>query len=278
MKAGSGTAGSRGREPDEPDIDDRRLVSAYLRSRDEAAFRALFHRHTPALYLLALRLEGGRSSEADDVVQEAWVRAIARLSAFEWRSALRTWLAGFVVRCSRELRRRPAAGPLDDEIVGLDEAHPDTRLDLERALRRLPDGYREVVVLHDCEGWPMGRSCPSQRRDHLSAAEGGDRGGAGQPQVLVTGGGARVVPAARPRVGRLAAADVPDTACRAVRAAGGGAPGARPCRQTLTTRAIDARDRCWLLRRFIDAPQVWLRECRGSLAASSRRGRRRPWS
>ena len=95
---------------------------------------------------------GGRAAEAEDAVQDTWVRATARLAEFRGESSLRTWLAGFAINCCRERRRRrdpdgaPAPAPsVDDPVVD--------RLDLERAIAALPDGHREVFVLHDLEGF-----------------------------------------------------------------------------------------------------------------------------
>lgn len=134
---------------------DRDLVRAYLRARGEPEFRALYRRHTPALYRMALRLAG--PSSADDVVQETWFRAARQIDRFEWRSALRTWLIGILIRCCRESRRHGApvvALSVDPE---LEEPEVETThyplLDIERALEALPAGYREVLVLHDVEGF-----------------------------------------------------------------------------------------------------------------------------
>jgi RNA polymerase sigma-70 factor (ECF subfamily) len=73
---------------------------------------------------------------------------------------LSTWLGGIAINCARELWR---------EGRGRDEAHdeerdevpvargspagPEDRIDLERAIERLPQGYRQVFVLHDVEGY-----------------------------------------------------------------------------------------------------------------------------
>jgi len=134
--------------------DDRTLVEAFRRRGDERAFHALFVRHGPALYALSLRLMGGPGREAEDVVQETWVRAIAGLEGFAWRSALRTWLFGIAIHCAHEtLRRRTPGFPCEDETAlrAPASAHPE-RLDLERAIARLPDGYRAILVLHDIVG------------------------------------------------------------------------------------------------------------------------------
>jgi RNA polymerase sigma-70 factor (ECF subfamily) len=142
--------------------DDRSLVSAFLADRDQAAFRALFQRHTPAMYLLVLRLLGRSGRHAEDVVQETWVRAASALGSFSWRSSLRTWLLGIAVNCSREVLRsasRDAASAGHHPEAGTPAADPGSppcqgpeRIDLERAIRKLPDGYREVFILHDVEG------------------------------------------------------------------------------------------------------------------------------
>ncbi|MGH8721729.1 MAG: RNA polymerase sigma factor [Burkholderiales bacterium] len=141
------------------ETDDRALVNAALARGDEGAFSALYARHTPALYGLALRLTGGDHADAQDVVHDAWVRAVERLGEFEWRSALRTWLSGFVVRRWRELaraRRREASVPLADAPVGVDDRKLQGTFDrvlLEQAVAGLAPGYREVLVLHDVHGY-----------------------------------------------------------------------------------------------------------------------------
>lgn len=105
------------------------------------------------LLALALRLQGD-ADEANDVVQEAWIRALRGLERFAWKSALRTWLSGIVLNCCRE--RWVARGESLEEAP---ELHPapadpaDLRVDLERAIAALPTGYRTVVVLHDIEGY-----------------------------------------------------------------------------------------------------------------------------
>lgn len=136
-------------------MNDRRLIDLFLAERGEAAFRALYREHTPYLYGLALRLAGGRREEAEEAVQEAWVRAIERLEGFRGASRLRTWLAGIVVNCCRELRRERSdatAGEAPDSEPALDGG-PPAQIDLERLLSALPDGQREVLVLHQIEGY-----------------------------------------------------------------------------------------------------------------------------
>src|SRR6476661_9891924 len=75
-----------------PSADDRSLADAVAGTGDERAFRELYRRHTPALYQLVLRMLGGVASDAEDVVQETWIRAVRQLSKFRWESSLRTWI------------------------------------------------------------------------------------------------------------------------------------------------------------------------------------------
>ncbi len=143
--------------------DDTLQLERFEQQRDEAAFHALYRSHTPRLYALAMRLSAGSRSDAEELVQQAWVRAIQRLDRFERRSSLRTWLSGILVNCYREQSRRRGRAPLElDEETRpraaatiaefpprLSQADP---IDVERALARLADGYREVVVLVDVNG------------------------------------------------------------------------------------------------------------------------------
>ena len=166
----------RGDRPDaqalvNPEPDDRRLVALFLARRDEGAFRALYRRHTPFLYRLLLRLSGGDSQTAEEGVQETWVRAVERFGKFAWRSQLRTWLAGIAIHWSREdarRRRRDASVALDDEALPEPGASaPIDRMDLERAVSELPDGYRAALLLHDVEGFT---------HEEIAAALGVDEG------------------------------------------------------------------------------------------------------
>jgi RNA polymerase sigma-70 factor, ECF subfamily len=134
--------------------DDLALVERFLRARGEDAFRALYRAHTPALYALAMRLTGGDQGEAEDLVQESWVRAVRALSSFRARSALRSWLCGLLVNVRRERIRadwRTVDAP--DIEPAADTAGPDDALDLERAIGALPEGARDVFVLHDVYGY-----------------------------------------------------------------------------------------------------------------------------
>lgn len=149
------------RESD-PDPTERDLARRLLLRGDEEAFRALYRRHAPALYSLLLRLLGGRQPEAQDVLQEVWIRAVEKLPSFGWRSSLRTWLCGIAVNCTRELERQErrfstkrldeVAEPTAPAASGAQAGH----LDFERAVRQLPAGYRQVLVLCDIEGYTHG--------------------------------------------------------------------------------------------------------------------------
>lgn len=138
---------------------DRALVETYLLTRDEAVFRLLYRRHADALWRLALRLTGGNRSASEDVVQDAWIRAMERLPQFRWESSLRTWLSGFVVMRSREHWRSQFAekqnfAPI--ESLMFEAAKPEKiaeKLDLESAFSELPPGFRAVLTLHDVEGF-----------------------------------------------------------------------------------------------------------------------------
>lgn len=135
---------------------DRRLVKRFIRTRDESVFRELYRRHTPVLYSLALRLVGGSETDAQDAIQDTWIRACQTLPVFEWRSSLRTWLTGILINRARELsrqRQRRSEDELTDEYPAAVSVGQGESIDLEQAIARLPPGYRHVLVLHDVEGY-----------------------------------------------------------------------------------------------------------------------------
>lgn len=140
----------------DPSERDREWAGALIRHGDEQAFRLLYRRHTPRLYGFALRLLGGSQPDAEDVVQETWVRAVRQLHRFRWQSSLATWLCGIALNLGRNHLRR--TGRREEKETALPRAVQAAapgglRIDLERAVALLPAGCRTILLLHDVEGW-----------------------------------------------------------------------------------------------------------------------------
>jgi RNA polymerase sigma-70 factor, ECF subfamily len=80
---------------------------ALARDGDSEAFRALVERHSRAVFRLAHRMTGN-ASDAEDVVQDTFLKAYKQLSRFESRANFGTWLHRIAVNCSIDLiRARP---------------------------------------------------------------------------------------------------------------------------------------------------------------------------
>ena len=128
---------------------------------DVAAFEALYRRHHRRVHGVILRLVGHASARAEDLTQEAFVRAWQALPTFRFESAVSTWLHRMAVNTAlmelRARRSRPLADDDEDALESL--STPDTAghavlgRDLERAVATLPPRARAVLVLHDVEGW-----------------------------------------------------------------------------------------------------------------------------
>ncbi len=131
------------------------------RSGDMDAFEELYRTNAGRLYGLATRMLGSRV-EAEDLLQEVFLVAYRRLGTFKGDAALSTWLYRIGVnRCVDHLRSKSAK--MADATTAFEEGHAPRnrgdaaaaavrRIDLERAIARLPDGYRAAFVLHDVEG------------------------------------------------------------------------------------------------------------------------------
>jgi RNA polymerase sigma-70 factor (ECF subfamily) len=137
------------------DLPDSALISRFL-GGDEDAFRALYLRHTPRLRMVVLRLLGAaRRDEVDDVVQETWLAGCRGIHRFTGDAQFSSWLTTIGIRSvyARFGRSDELETTLFDELPAPTGAGPATVIDLERALSRLPDQQRAVVVLHDVEGF-----------------------------------------------------------------------------------------------------------------------------
>lgn len=146
--------------PGPPD-DDARLVARFQEG-DESAFEELVLRHRRAAYRLAFRLAGGHA-EADDLAQEAFVRAYRGLRRFRGEARFGTWLTRIVVNLAIDARaaRRPVlpleavtgaggAGPASASAGGPPEAA--LRRQVRQAVRRLAPRQMQVVMLKVYEG------------------------------------------------------------------------------------------------------------------------------
>lgn len=137
-------------------VTDRQLAEAVLQAGEERAFRELYRRHTPRLLGFVGRLLGRSDAEAEDVAQETWLRACRTLDRFRWDSGFSTWLLGIGLNVARDTMRKNARSR-EIDIDDLPDPPapmnlPDDRIDLERSIAMLPNGYRVVLVLHDVEG------------------------------------------------------------------------------------------------------------------------------
>jgi RNA polymerase sigma factor (sigma-70 family) len=137
-------------------LTDRELADAILYYSEERAFRELYRRHTPRLLGFVGRLLGRSDAEAEDAIQETWLRVCRSLDRFRWESNFSTWLLGIGLNVVRDEIRRGARsieiGMEDFPDPPAQASFNDERIDLERSIEILPDGYRMVLVLHDVEG------------------------------------------------------------------------------------------------------------------------------
>ena len=128
------------------------------RQGDADAIRLLYDRHSSQVYAVARRLTGD-DALAEDCAQEAWMRALRGLPSYRGDAAFSTWLHRIAINSALGVRRQvwqrqERESPLQETIPssGPHEA-PVLRLRLERALKALPQGMRQVLILHDVEGW-----------------------------------------------------------------------------------------------------------------------------
>jgi len=141
--------------------DDENLVRLALDGQI-SAFESLYQRHCSRIYALVWRLCGGDHGLAEDLLQESFVRAWQKLDSFRGDSQFGTWLhrlSANVALSDRRRRLRLARHEVDlDESVeksatGSRDVYAADRSDLERAIARLPDRARTVLVLYDIEGY-----------------------------------------------------------------------------------------------------------------------------
>jgi RNA polymerase sigma-70 factor (ECF subfamily) len=146
--------------PQDGDQDDARLVREAA-GGSITAFEGLYRRYERRIYALCLRMTGSRD-QAEDCVQETFVQAWQKLASFEGRSAFGTWLhriaVNKVLSVQRYDSRRPRLAPVDETLSDPYGAAPATvdagaQMDLEQAIGRLPDGARNVFVLHAVHGY-----------------------------------------------------------------------------------------------------------------------------
>ncbi len=135
---------------------------------DREAFRVLVERHSRSVFRLAFRLTGNEQ-DADDVVQESFIKAHRRLTRFESRSTFSTWLYRITANCAVDLlRARKTHESLDADEPGSTAAPPEamtTPPNQERqalggqiqarvraALTHLTENERMAFVLRHVEG------------------------------------------------------------------------------------------------------------------------------
>lgn len=127
---------------------------------DASAFAAIVRRWQGRLVSLAWRFCRDRQ-RAEDLAQEAFVKAFRSLRSFRGEAAFGTWLhrlAVNVILAKRKTlggeRRRFGEDSSDSlELVAGRERAPEHGVDFEEAMARLPEGARQVFILHDVQGY-----------------------------------------------------------------------------------------------------------------------------
>ena len=129
---------------------------------DRLAFEKLYRSHCDRIYALCWRMCGCDKALAEDMVQEAFVRAWNKLDLFRGDSKFGTWLHRLTVnvvlsdrriRVKRLQREREMVDEVERTLIGDRDVFAGLRMDLEAAISGLPERARTVLVLYDIEGY-----------------------------------------------------------------------------------------------------------------------------
>lgn len=140
------------------DRTDEDLLRSFL-DGNQTSFAELMTRHEERIFSLAYRMTGDRA-DALDATQEAFIAAFRQAGNFRFDSAFGTWLYRIAINSCHDLlrkRKRWGGGEVEpeehaDPIVGSFDDAVAARIDVTRALARLPGEYREAVVMYDIGG------------------------------------------------------------------------------------------------------------------------------
>jgi len=145
-------------EPSERD-EERRLLLR-VQAGDQAAFELLVRRQLPRARLIARRLMQD-PEDADDLVQDAFLRALERIETFDPSRAFEPWFTRLLVNLGRDLHRKQKVRKSEthdpDALPGgirpdREAERSDLRRSLTQALEALPERQRLVVTLFDIDG------------------------------------------------------------------------------------------------------------------------------
>jgi RNA polymerase sigma-70 factor, ECF subfamily len=130
---------------------------------DRSAFETLYQRHYRRVYSLCLRMTGS-PEEAEDLTQDVFIQLYRRIGSYRGEALFTTWLHRLTVnQVLMRFRKRAVKFesitvdgelPLPAEPEGSPRTLPIIdAIALDRAIAKLPPGYRTVFVLHDIEGY-----------------------------------------------------------------------------------------------------------------------------
>lgn len=138
-----------------------------VRGGDDESFRLLVERYSRSIYRAAYRITNN-TADADDVVQEAFLRAYRALSSFDARASFTTWLHRIAINCaldlidSRKRRDHRINAGEDLSLLASSDASPDRIVlgtEMQRAIAAAMDALtgneRTAFVLRHFEGMPL---------------------------------------------------------------------------------------------------------------------------
>jgi len=158
--AGEAIAATEFFDASSPDLTLCRLAA----NGDLAAFEIIYERYHRRTYSLCLRMTGSQT-EAEDLTQEVFIQLFRKVGSFRGDSAFSTWLHRLTVnQVLMHFRRRSVKNEKTSEDGEMPEqtvtgsANPSRmqvidRIALKKAISELPNGYRNVFILHDVEGF-----------------------------------------------------------------------------------------------------------------------------
>jgi len=143
-----------------PDADAVRAAVERARAGDADAFEIVYRAHAGRVYSVCLRMTAD-AAQARELLQDVFVRAWEKLGTFRGESAFGSWLhrlAVNVVLGDRRVAARRAEDALEQDggeqrALPARSAPAGLRMDLEQAIAALPPMARQVLVLHDVEGY-----------------------------------------------------------------------------------------------------------------------------